>query len=164
MLFRVASKVRVTWKKAELQHAGNFLVHHPFPPQAIEFKIQIRGAQPVAQGGSEYKTVNLFKILLSFSTRFYTSFITQICPFYTLGITNLDLLNNFKRLSKGLPHNQGQYVRTFWLICGGRYHENYVWTFFMFVSFRECSCIECVAQDNSSSPSVAQRHQKVGHP
>ena len=25
-------------------------------------------------------------------------------------------------------------------------------------------CIQCVAQDNSSSPSVAQRCQKVGHP
>ena len=36
-----------------------------------------------------------------------------------------------------------------------------LWDFFCdYVS----QCVSCVAQDNSSSSSVAQRHQKVGHP
>ena len=41
---------------------------------------------------------------------------------------------------------------------------NLLKTFFLLISFRQCLCIECVGQDNSSSSSVAQRCQKVEHP
>ena len=36
------------------------------------------------------------------------------------------------RLSKGLQHNWGYYVRTLLLICGGGYHEDDAQTFFFF--------------------------------
>ena len=38
------------------------------------------------------------------------------------------------RLSKGLQHNWGYYVRTLLLICGGGYHEDDAQTFFFFFS------------------------------
>ena len=41
---------------------------------------------------------------------------------------------------------------------------NLLKNFSLLISFCQCLCVSCVAQENSSSSRVARRRQKIGHP